>query len=76
MPRLVKRTQKLIVTLQKGEDGWVIAECPSIPGCMSQGKTEAEALRNVRAAIRVCLKVRKEQGLPLTVDTREVEIAV
>ncbi len=56
------------VKLEKAEDGWIVAECPSIPGCMSQGKTEAAALRNIRSAIRVCLKVRKEQGLPLTTE--------
>ena len=68
MTELLKHRQKLIVTLQKGEDNWIVAECPSIPGCMSQGKTEAAALRNIRSAIRVCLKVHKEQGLPLTTE--------
>lgn len=76
MPELLKHRQKLLVTLQKGEDSWIVAECPSIPGCMSQGKTEAAALRNIRSAIRVCLKARKEQGLPPTIEIREVEIAV
>lgn len=76
MPELLKHRQKLIVTLQKGEDDWIVAECPSIPGCMSQGKTEAAALRNIRSAIRACLKVRKEQGLSTTIEIHEVEIAV
>jgi len=31
---------KFIVTLERGEDGWIVAECPAIPGCVSQGKTE------------------------------------
>ncbi len=53
-----------------------IAECPSIPGCVSQGKTEEEADKNIREAIRECLKVRAERGMPLTVTTREVEIPV
>lgn len=51
-----------------------IAECPSIPGCVSQGKTEEEAEKNVREAIKVCLEVRAELGMPLTVTTREVEV--
>jgi predicted RNase H-like HicB family nuclease len=48
-----------------------IADCPSIPGCVSQGKTEEEAERNIRQAIKECLEVREERGLPLTVTTRE-----
>lgn len=65
---------KLIVTIVQDEDGMFIAECPSIPGCVSQGKTEDEAAKNIRQAIQECLEVRAEQGLPLTVTTREVEV--
>ena len=54
---------------------WVV-ECPSIPGCVSQGKTKAEALKNIREAIALCLEVRAERGLPLTVETRQVEVLV
>jgi predicted RNase H-like HicB family nuclease len=39
-----------------GEDGWIVAECPVIPGCVSQGKTREEALDNVREAIELCLE--------------------
>lgn len=67
---------KLIVTLRPGEDGWVVAECPAIPGCISQGRTRDEALANIREAIEGCLIVRREQGLPLVVDTAEVEVTV
>ncbi len=67
---------KLLVTLFQDEDGVFVAECPSIPGCVSQGKTEEEALENVRQAIRECLEVRAERGMPLTVTTREVEVPV
>ena len=65
---------KLLITIFQDEDGVFIAECPSIPGCVSQGKTEEEAEKNVREAIKVCLEVRAELGMPLTVTTREVEI--
>ncbi len=65
---------KLIVTIVEDEDGMFIAECPSIPGCVSQGKTEDEAAKNTREAIQECLEVRAEKGLPLTVTTREVEV--
>ena len=67
---------KFIVTLERGEDGWIVAECPAIPGCVSQGKTEEEALENIKEAISLCLEVRGKEGLPLTVRTREVEVKV
>lgn len=67
---------KFSVTLERDEDGVWIAECPAIPGCVSQGTSRDEALANVREAIKLCLEVRAEQGLPLTVETRQVEVAV
>lgn len=67
---------KFIVTLDRDEDGIWVAECPSIPGCVSQGQTRQEAVDNVREAIALCLEVRAEQGLPLTIETRQVEVAV
>jgi predicted RNase H-like HicB family nuclease len=65
---------KLLITIYPDEDGVFIAECPSIPGCVSQGKTEAEAEQNVRDAIKECLEVRAERGLPLTITTPELEV--
>jgi predicted RNase H-like HicB family nuclease len=67
---------KLPVTLERDESGMIVAECPAIPGCVSQGQTEEEALSNIREAIVACLEVRAEQGLPLTVRTVEVDVAV
>ena len=67
---------KLSVTLDRDEDGIWIAECPAIPGCVSQGQTKAAALANIKEAIALCLEVRAERGLPLTVETRQVEVAV
>lgn len=67
---------KLLITLYQDEDGVFIAECPAIPGCVSQGDTEDLALENVRDAIRECLEVRAEHGMPLTIPTREIEVAV
>jgi predicted RNase H-like HicB family nuclease len=43
------------VILEEDEKGFIVASCPSLPGCHSQGKTEAEALANVREAIVGCL---------------------
>ncbi|HKW97848.1 MAG TPA: type II toxin-antitoxin system HicB family antitoxin [Bryobacteraceae bacterium] len=54
---------KLLITIVQDEDGVYIAECPSIPGCVSQGKTEQEAESNVRNSIRECLAVRAELGI-------------
>lgn len=67
---------KFSVTINRDEDGVWIVECPSIPGCVSQGKTRDEALKNIEEAIRLCLEVRAEQGMPLTVETRQVEVTV
>jgi predicted RNase H-like HicB family nuclease len=67
---------KLSVIVDRDEDGMWVVECPSIPGCVSQGKTKAEALKNIREAIALCLEVRAERGLPLTVETRQVEVLV
>jgi len=53
-----------------------VAECPSIPGCVSQGPTKPTALKNVRQAIELCLEVRAERGLPLTIETKQIEVAV
>ena len=64
------------VTLYRDEDGkWVIG-CPSIPGCISQGDTKDEALENIKDAIQGCLEVRAELGMPLTVETSQVEVLV
>ena len=62
------------VTLDRDEDGVWVVECPSIPGCVSQGSTKEEALENIQEAIALCLEVRAERGLPLTIETREVEV--
>jgi len=65
---------KLLVTLEPDESGMLVAECPSIPGCVSQGRTEAEALDNIREAIAGCLEARAANGMPLTIEVREVEV--
>ena len=64
------------VTLERDEDGCWIVECPAIPGCVSQGETRDEALDRIRDAIQACLQVRADLGLPLTVETRQVEVTL
>ena len=51
--RLSGSEMQFLVTLEKDEDGYIVAECPSLPGCLSQGKTRDEALANIKDAIRV-----------------------
>ena len=43
------------VTIERAEDGWVVAECPALPGCISQGKDDTAALVNIREAITAWL---------------------
>jgi len=52
---------KYKVVISEGEDGWYIVECPSIPGCISQGRTIEEALENIKDAIQGCLDVLNER---------------
>jgi predicted RNase H-like HicB family nuclease len=67
---------KFVVTIEPDEDGGYVVECPAVPGCVSQGETEEEALANIREAIQLCLEVRAQEGLSLTIETRGVEIPV
>ena len=73
----MKRTShEIIVTLECDEDEVWVVECPSIRGCASQGKTREEALINIQETIELCIEVRSEQGLPLTIEIRQVEVAI
>lgn len=60
------------VILYPGEDGSVVAEVPSLPGCISQGKTRAEALANIQEAIALHVEVLQERGEPVPDDHVEV----
>jgi predicted RNase H-like HicB family nuclease len=66
------------VVIEKDEDGWFVATVPSLPGCISQGKSERQALKNIREAISLHIKALAEDGLPLrkTGGTKEVLIHV
>jgi len=64
------------VVLYPGEDGYVVAEVPSLPGCISQGKSREEALENVREAIALHVDVLRERGELVPEDHVEmVEVA-
>jgi len=51
------------VIIYPGEDGYWVVECPSLPGCISQGKTKGEALANVKEAIHGYIAALQEDGL-------------
>ncbi len=53
------------VIVYLGEDGYWVAECPSLPGCISQGKSREEALRNIKEAIRGYIAALEEDHLPV-----------
>ena len=64
------------VILYPGEDGYVVAEVPSLPGCVSQGRTRDEALTNIQKAIALHVEALRERGEPVPDDNFEiVEVA-
>ena len=56
---------KFRVVIEPDEDGVFVAECPALPGCVSQGKTREEALANIRDAIQGYLRSLEKHGEPL-----------
>jgi len=69
---------KLPVIISRGEDGYYVAEIPVLPGCVSQGKTRAEAYANIREAAALCLESAEEEGwtLPRAYSVGQVEVGV
>jgi predicted RNase H-like HicB family nuclease len=59
------------VIIYPGEDGYWVAECPSLPGCISQGGTKEEAIENIKEAIEAYTSALKEDGLPVPEDRLE-----
>jgi len=53
------------VVIHPGEDGYWVAECPSLPGCVSQGRTKDEALANIREAVALYIETLREDNLPV-----------
>jgi len=56
------------VILYPGEDGYWVAECPSLPGCVSQGENKAQAVANIREAIEGYIAALRQDGLPVPED--------
>jgi predicted RNase H-like HicB family nuclease len=69
---------KYRVFIEQDEDGVFVAEVPSLPGCISQGKTRAEALKNIQEAIEVYLESLKahDEPVPPSINEEIVEVAV
>jgi predicted RNase H-like HicB family nuclease len=65
-------SQQRKVLLYPGEDGYFVVEVPSLPGCISQGKTREEALANIEEAISLYLEVLEERGESIPEDKVEV----
>ncbi len=65
----------LKVVVEKGEDGYFVAHCPSLKSCWSQGKTREEALRNIREAIDLFLEPSPDE-VAQSADREVVEIAL
>ena len=63
------------VLLYQDETGMWVAECPDVPGCVSQGETEDEAVENIKEALAGCLEARRENGLPERVVRRQIKIS-
>jgi predicted RNase H-like HicB family nuclease len=59
------------VTLESAEDGWLVAECPALPGCVSQGRDEKEALENIKEAITAWLWAEDHCPTPLWINLHE-----
>ncbi len=67
---------KYRVFIEQDEDGMFVVECPSLPGCISQGKTREEAGKNIKEAIEVYLESLKEHGEPIPPSIYEEIIEV
>jgi predicted RNase H-like HicB family nuclease len=64
------------VILYPGEDGFWVVECPTLPGCISQGKTKKEALKNIKEAISCYIHSLEEDKLPVPEERFEVTVLV
>ena len=68
---------KFTIILARDEDGYIVASCPALPGCHSQGRSREEAIVNIEEAIRGYIVSMRKHGdsIPET-DVEEIEVAV
>ena len=67
------------VILEQEEDGWIVAECPALPGCISQGQDEQEAIVNIKEAIIAWLWAEDQKALaamPIEIEKQTIVVAV
>lgn len=70
-------TRKYTVILEPGEDGYVVAQCPALPGCWSQGRTDEEALANIQEAIELYVESLAANGEKIPQEeVRTVEVTL
>jgi predicted RNase H-like HicB family nuclease len=70
-------TMMFHVTLENAEDGWIVAECPALPGCVSQGRDEKEALENIREAITAWMWAEDQKAMQdIPPDHKQIVVAV
>jgi len=76
MRRLISMKYRILI--EQDEDGVFVAECPSLPGCISQGKTQKEAIDNIQDAIRGYIESLKKHNEPIppSIDEEVVEVAI
>ena len=75
LPVAATETLRYMVVLELGDDGWIMAYCPALPDCVSQGRTREEALANIREAIELYVDSLGEHGEPVPhEDAETVEI--
>ena len=74
----IRTRMKFVVTLEDGEDGYIVASCPALPGCYSQGRSRDEALVNIKDAIEGFVFSMKKHGepIPLNTELHEIEVEV
>ncbi|MDI6917187.1 MAG: type II toxin-antitoxin system HicB family antitoxin [Thermoplasmatales archaeon] len=69
---------KFKIRIEIDEDGWYVVTVPSLPGCISQGRTEKEAKKNIKEAIKLHLSSLAEEGIPIVQvkNVKETTVAV
>ncbi len=70
----IERWPMRAVVIHRGEDGYWVAECPSLPGCVSQGKTRADAISNIKEAIDGWLETAKAHGTPIADEDFDTQV--
>jgi antitoxin HicB len=67
---------KYRIVIERDEDGFFVAECPSLPGCISQGKTRSEALANIKDAISGYLESLRKHNEPIPPSIQEEVVEI